>query len=122
MGVFQTEFEFILPKGYVDETGTLHKEGTMRLSTAADEILPMKDPRVQQNPAYLTIILLSRVITRLGSLKMITTKVIEGLFSSDIAYLQDMYNRINQTGSNTIKAICPKCEHQFEVEVQLMGE
>lgn len=122
MGILQTEFEFVLPKGYVDEAGTLHKEGTMRLATAADEILPMKDPRIQQNPAYLTIILFSRVVTRLGTLKMITPKVIEGLFASDLAYLQEMYNRINQSGANVIKTICPKCEHNFEVEVQSLGE
>lgn len=122
MGVLQTEFEFILPMGYVDEAGTLHKEGKMRLATAADEILPMKDPRIQQNPAYLTIILLSRVVTQLGSLKMITPKVIEGLFAGDLSYLQEMYNRINQIAANVIKTICPKCEHSFEVEVTSSGE
>ena len=122
MGVLQTEFEFVLPKGYVDESGTLHKEGAMRLSTAADEILPMKDPRVQQNPAYLTVILLSRVDSRLGSLKMITPKVIEEMFSGDFAYLQEIYNRINQNGSNAVKALCPKCEHKFDIEVQSPGE
>jgi len=117
MDVLQTEYEFILPKGYVDDEGNLHKEGKMKLSTAADEILPMKDPRVQGNPAYLTIILLSRVVTRLGNLKMITPKVIEGLFSTDFTYLQEMYTRINQNGSNSLKAVCPKCEHSFELEV-----
>ncbi len=122
MGILQTEFEFTLPMGYVDDTGTLHKEGTMRLATAADEILPMKDPRVQQNPAYLTVILLSRVVSRLGDLKMVTPKVIEGLFARDFGYLQDMYNRINQNGSNVIKTVCPKCEHSFEFEVQPSGE
>jgi hypothetical protein len=122
MGVLQTEFEFVLPKGYVDESGTLHKEGAMRLATAADEILPMKDPRVQQNPAYLTVILLSRVVSRLGNVKMITPKIVEGLFAGDFAYLQEMYNRINQNGSNVIKTVCPKCEHYFDVEVQLPGE
>jgi len=121
MEVLQTEFDFVLPMGYVDESGTLHKEGRIRLATAADEILPMKDPRVQQNPAYLTVILLSRVVTSLGSLKMITPKVIEGLFASDFAYLQEMYNRINQNGSNAIKTVCPKCEHNFDVEVQSQG-
>ncbi len=122
MEVLQTEFEFVLPKGYVDEEGNLHKNGTMRLSTAADEILPMKDPRVQGNPSYLTIILLSRVVKKLGSLNMISPKVIEGLFSGDFAYLQEMYARINQTGSNKLKAVCPKCENKFELEVQLQGE
>lgn len=122
MGVLQTEFEFTLPKGYVDDTGTLHKEGTMKLATAADEILPMKDPRVQQNPSYLTVILLSRVVTRLGSLQMITPKVIEGLFAGDFAFLQEMYNRVNQNGTSTMKAVCPKCEHKFDLEVQSQGE
>jgi hypothetical protein len=122
MGVVQTEFEFVLPTGYVDETGTLQQEGVMRLATAADEILPLKDPRVQQNPAYLTVILLARVVIRLGSLKMITPMVIEGLFAADFAYLQEMYNRINQSGSNVIKVVCPKCEQHFEIEAQSLGE
>jgi hypothetical protein len=119
---FTTEFEFVLPKGYVDEDGTLHKSGIMRLSTAADEILPMKDPRVQQNPAYLTIILLSRVVTRLGDLKMVNTRVIEGLFAADLGYLQEFYQRINSNGSSAVKATCPKCEHKFDTEVVPVGE
>jgi hypothetical protein len=122
MGVLQTEYDFILPRGYVDEEGNLHKNGKMRLSTAGDEILPMKDPRVQGNPAYLAVILLSRVVTSLGNLKMITPKVIESLFSGDFTYLQEMYTRINQNGSNTLKAVCPKCEHKFDIEVQFEGE
>jgi hypothetical protein len=122
MGVLQTEYDFSLPLGYVDDSGTLHKKGKMRLATAADEILPMKDPRVQSNPAYLTIILLSRVVTNLGDLKMITPLVIENLFTADFAYLQDMYTRINQNGSNVIKAVCPKCEHKFDIEVESLGE
>ena len=92
---FQTEIEFELPKGYVDEAGTLHRRGTMRLATAADEILPLRDPRVQQNDAYLTVIVLARVITRLGSLSDIHTGVIEGLYASDLAYLQRLYERLN---------------------------
>jgi len=122
MAVIQTEFPFTLPVGYVDEDGTLQKEGTMRLATAGDEILPLKDPRVQQNTAYLTIILLSRVITKLGSLQSITPQIIEGLFAADLASLQEMYNRINQTGTLMINAKCPKCEHSFEVEMQPSGE
>lgn len=122
MSVLQTEFEFTLPMGYVDEAGTLHKNGAMRLATAADEILPAKDPRVQQNPAYLTIVLLARVVIRLGSLNMINTKTIEGLFARDFSYLQEMYNRVNQNGSNTVKAVCPKCAHAFDVEVKPLGE
>jgi hypothetical protein len=119
---FQTEFEFTLPKGYVEEEAGIHRTGVMRLATAADEILPMKDPRVQQNPAYLTVILLSRVVTRLGDLKMVNTRVIEGLFSQDLVYLQNFYQRINGNGSNSLKAACPKCEHKFDVEVIPMGE
>ena len=92
---FQTEIEFELPKGYVDDTGTLHRRGTMRLATAADEILPLRDPRVQQNEAYLTVIVLARVITRLGSLPDVHAGVIEGLYASDLAYLQRLYDRFN---------------------------
>lgn len=86
---FQTEYEFMLPKGYVDSDGNLHKQGIMRLATAADEILPQKDPRVQANPSYLVVIVLSRVISKLGDLTNITPKTIEALFSSDLAFLQD---------------------------------
>jgi hypothetical protein len=92
---FQTEIEFELPKGYVDEAGTLHRRGTMRLATAADEILPLRDPRVQQNEAYLAIIVLARVITRIGSLPDIHTGVIEGLYASDLAHLQRLYEKFN---------------------------
>ncbi|WGM39573.1 hypothetical protein [Caulobacter sp. NIBR1757] len=113
--MLKTEFEFRLPKGYVDEDGNLHTDGVMRLATAADELLPMKDPRVRQNEAYLSVILLSRVVTRLGSLAMVTTMVIEGLFAADFAYLQDLYQRINSQGSDAFKVACPKCDHAFEV-------
>lgn len=119
---FQTEFEFVLPKGYVDEEGNLHKKGIMRLATAADEILPMKDARVQSNPSYLTVILFSRVITKLGNLQTINTKTIENLFASDLSFLQEFYRRINESGSARIKATCPKCEHQFELEIEPQGE
>ena len=119
---FQTEYEFTLPKGYVDSEGNLHKQGIMRLATAADEILPQKDPRVQQNPAYLAAIVLSRVITKMGDLTNITPKTIEGLFSSDLAFLQEFYSRINENGTTTIKAICPECEHEFELEHNGSGE
>src|SRR5580700_9499474 len=97
--MFQTEFEFQLPRGFIDAEGNLHRDGTMRLATAADEILPLKDPRVQANQAYLVIILFARVITRLGSLAAINPKVIEGFFSADLAYLQDFYNAINGDGT-----------------------
>lgn len=94
----------------------------MRLSNAADVILPQKDARVQQNPAYLVIILLSRVITKLGDLTHITPATIEGLFSSDLDYLQEFYQRINDNGSAAVTARCPKCEHQFDMEVAHVGE
>jgi hypothetical protein len=96
MSVISTEIEFTLPLGYRDADGNLHRNGVMRLATAGDEILPLKDHRVQGNPAYLSIIVLSRVIVRLGSLDMVNTKVVEDLFSADFAYLQELYNRINQ--------------------------
>lgn len=120
--LLQTEYEFILPKGYVDANGDLHRKGIMRLATAADEILPMKDPRVQQNPAYLTIIVMARVIVSLGTLSMIDTKVIEDLFSSDLAFLQDLYNRINGNGSSKIKVVCPQCQNAFDIEGSGSGE
>lgn len=113
----QTEFEFTLPQGYADQDGTLHTDGRMRLATAADEILPLKDPRVKSNEAYLTVILLSRVVTRLGTIDDVTPHVIENLFVSDLAYLQDLYGRVNERGADVIDAVCPACDEQFEVEV-----
>lgn len=92
----QTEFDFTLPRGYIDQHGQLHKQGRMRLATAMDEIAPLRDPRVRANQAYLVIILLSRVITKLGSIEVLDTSVVENLFSADLAYLQDLYRRINE--------------------------
>lgn len=106
---FKTEYEFTLPKGYVDPDGNVHKQGIMRLATAADEILPARDPRVQSNPAYLIIVLLARVVTKLGSLEEINTRVIEDLFAADLAYLREFYQRINNEGSARIEATCPQC-------------
>jgi len=119
--MFATEHEFTLPLGYADDEGNLHREGVMRLATAADEILPLRDPRVQGNEAYLIIILLSRVITRLGSLAQINPKIIEGLYASDLAYLQEFYNRINGEGSTQLSTVCPKCDHNFEVGLNNAG-
>jgi len=93
--MFQTEFEFTLPKGYLDSDGNLHRKGVMRLSTAIDEIAPLRDPRVKSNPAYATVIILSRVMTRLGALSEVTPMVVEGFFAQDLSYLQDFYRRIN---------------------------
>lgn len=120
--MFQTESEFVLPVGYVDEAGTLHRTGTMRMATAADEILPLRDPRVQQNEAYLIVIILSRVITNLGSVPHINPKVIEGLYAADLAFLQEFYNRLNRHGSAALQATCPQCEHQFSLAVSEPGE
>jgi len=91
----QTEFPFLLPKGYIGEEGTLQRKGLMRLATARDEIQPLRDARVKENEAYLTVIVLSRVITELGTLQQVTPHTIEGLFVEDLAYLQDLYARIN---------------------------
>jgi hypothetical protein len=120
--MLQTEFSFTLPHGYVDAEGNLHREGIMRMATAMDEIAPLKDGRVQSNPGYLVIILLSRVITRLGDLEHINPKVIEGLFAGDLAYLQDLYQRINVNGHNRMSVTCPHCEAAFEVELSDLGE
>jgi len=114
---FRTEFPFILPRGYVDPTnGTVYKHGVMRLATAKDEIVPLQDYRVQSNRAYLVILLLSRVITKLGELRSVDTDVIENLFSADLAYLQGFYNRINGTQTRKVAVACPECRHSFEVE------
>jgi hypothetical protein len=99
--MFQTEYEFTLPCGFLDEDGTLHKSGVMRRATAADEILPLKDPRVVKNEAYVIVILLSRVITRLGSVAAINPKVVESLFATDLEFLQGLYNRINRLDDHT---------------------
>ena len=118
----QTEFAFTLPRGYVDADGTLHRDGVMRLATAFDEIAPMKDPRVQANAAYLVIILLSRVIVRLGDLAAVNPKIIESLFASDLAYLQDLYTRLNENGHAAMTVTCPHCEAAFDVEAGPVGE
>jgi hypothetical protein len=118
---FVTEVGFELPKGYVDADGTLHRTGTMRLATAADEIYPLKDPRVQSWPAYLIVILLSRVVTRLGTLSDVNAGVIERLFSEDLAHLQDLYNRINGLTPRTLTTTCPDCGRDHQVEVPLLG-
>lgn len=114
----QTEYEFTLPQGYVDEFGNLHKKGTMRLATAKDEILPQKDPRVLGNPSYLTVILLSRVLTKLGSLDDVSPNTIENLFVQDLSYLQELYNRIND-GSVFFDTKCPHCNKTHEVRIDM---
>jgi hypothetical protein len=118
----QTEYEFTLPKGYVDSAGTVHQRGKMRLATARDEVEPLRDSRVQENDAYLTIVILARVVTSLGTLTHINPKVIEDLFASDIAYLQDLYGIINFGDPDALKAL--EDERPFfrpEVEEVVVG-
>lgn len=93
----------------------------MRLATAYDEIAPLRDPRVMSNPAYLVVILLSRVVTRLGSLQQVNPGVIENLFAADLAYLQDLYRRVNENGSTRLAVTCPHCQGDFEVETAGLG-
>src|SRR5947207_5287839 len=112
--MIQTEYSFTLPIGYQDKDGTLHREGMMRLATAADEILPLKDPRVQSNPAYLTVIVLSRVISKLEGVADVNPKVIENLYAGDVSYLQSLYQKLNTDGKAAQKVICPNCKHDFE--------
>jgi hypothetical protein len=118
----QTEFEFTLPRGYIDSDGNLHRQGVMRLANARDEILPLEDPRVRRNEAYLLIILLSRVVTRLGDAREVNPGVIERLFAADLAYLQGLYNRINGNGSSKHAIVCPHCDEKFEMELEPVGE
>lgn len=116
----QTEYEFQLPKGYLDSNGDLHQKGVMRLATAADEILPLRDQRVQQNSGYLSIILLSRVITKLGTLPAINTRIIEGLYTMDLVYLQDLYQRINTTETPNYKVRCTHCDMESEIPLDFL--
>ncbi|MCH7624546.1 MAG: phage tail assembly protein [Chloroflexi bacterium] len=113
--MLQTEFEFHLPKGYVDQEGSVHREGTMRLATAMDEIIPLRDPRVKGNEAYLSIMILSRVITSLGTLSDVNTGVIERMFTADLGYLQELYRSVNEDASLG-RVACPSCSTEFEVE------
>lgn len=117
---FQTEYEFELPRGYVDQNGEVHKKGVMRLATAADEIMPLRDPRVQQNPGYLTIVLLSRVVTKLGTLQAINNRIIENLFTIDMAFLQDLYQRINMQEIPAYKVVCPHCQKAFDLPLDFL--
>jgi hypothetical protein len=119
--MLRTEYDFTLPLGYLDPDGTLRRTGTMRLATAADEIQPLRDSRVAQNSAYLIVILLSRVITRIEGVDLITPKVIEDLFAADLAYLQDFYNEINRVDEVGRSVLCPNCRQSFELEVERLG-
>jgi hypothetical protein len=119
--VLVVEHPFELPRGYIDHDGNLHREGVMRLATAADEIYPMKDPRVQGLPAYLIVILLSRVVVRLGTLPQVDPGVIENLFAEDLTYLQELYNRINGLAGRRVAVRCPHCDGEFEAELAPPG-
>ncbi len=117
----KTEYEFTLPKGYVDSEGNLHRQGVMRLASAKDEIIPLTDPRVARNKAYMIIVLLSRVIRRLGTMESVHTGVIENLFAADLRYLEELYNRINED-EVSVRVKCPSCGHDFEKEFGSLGE
>ena len=113
----RTEFEFELPRGYVDAAGTVHRHGAMRLSTAKDELIPLRDVRVRENPPYLSVVLLGRVITRLGTLPDVHDGIVENMFASDLAFLQDFYQQINAEGHTRASVTCPSCAESFEVEL-----
>ncbi len=113
----RTEFEFDLPRGYLDASGTLHKQGVMRLATARDELLPLHDDRVRENPAYLTVVLLARVVTQIGAINDVHAGVIENLFASDLAFLQDLYRRVNREGDTRAAVTCPACSCEFTVDM-----
>lgn len=111
--MMQIEFPFTLPCGFVDAQGMLHCEGVMRLATALDEVEPLQDPRVRQNEAYLGILLLSRVVVRLGSFSPVPVPVIERLFAADFSFLQELYLQINESGSTMAETACPTCRTHF---------
>lgn len=117
----QTEFEFTLPMGYVDKSGNVHRTGIMRLATAMDEIAPLQDMRLRQNEAYLIIILLARVIVKLGDLPDVNTGVVENLFAADLAYLQEFYRQINESGTTVKALVCPECNKEIEVDLVDLG-
>jgi hypothetical protein len=112
-----TEFAFTLPRGYVDASGTVHRDGVMRLATARDELVPLHDDRVRENAAYLTVVLIARVITRLGTIDDVHPGLVENFFATDLAFLQDLYRRINTEGHTHASVTCPSCQHQFTVDV-----
>jgi hypothetical protein len=112
-----TEFPFTLPRGYVDTTGVAHRDGVMRLATARDELVPLRDDRVRENPAYLTVVLLARVVERIGAIQDVHAGVIENLFAADLAFLQDLYRRVNQEGHTRAAVVCPSCDNGFEVDI-----
>ena len=113
----RTEFPFELPRGYVDGSGNVHRSGVMRLATGRDELVPLRDDRVRENPAYLSVVLLARVVTRLGTIDDIHAGIVENMFATDVAFLQDLYRRVNQEGHTRAGVTCPACSHSFAVDV-----
>lgn len=120
--MLQIEHDFTLPMGLLGDDGALHQDGTMRLATAADEIMPLQDPRVQRNPAYLTVILLSRVVVRLDGIEPVTPKTVESLFAADLAFLQDLYNRVNDVEEAPATVVCPRCGEEAVSGHDRLGE
>jgi hypothetical protein len=112
-----TEFPFTLPRGYVDNTGRIHREGVMRLATARDELVPLHDDRVRENPAYLTVVLLARVVTRIGTITDVHAGIMENLFATDLAFLQELYKRINTEGHTRAVVVCSACKHEMTVDL-----
>ena len=110
-----TVFDFELPKGFVDSQGVVHKRGKMRLATAGDEISATRDPRVLSNPSYLTIVVLAAVITELEGVDAVIPSTVERFFTADLAFLQDMYQRINNVEPPTMRAVCPDCGKVHEI-------
>ncbi|MBO5550350.1 MAG: phage tail assembly protein, partial [Lachnospiraceae bacterium] len=111
----ETVYDFTLPKGYLDGSGELHRNGKMRLATAGDEISATRDPRVLSTPSYLTIVILSKVITEIEGVQSVSATLVEKLFTADLAFLQDMYQRINDIEPPVLTAVCPDCGKTFEV-------
>lgn len=111
----ETVYDFTLPKGYLDSAGILHRKGKMRLATAGDEISATRDPRVLSNPSYLTIVILGKVVTELEGVEMVTANLIERLFTADLAFLQDMYQRINDIEPPMMETVCPECGKVYQV-------
>jgi hypothetical protein len=112
-----TEFAFTLPRGYVDPSGAVHREGVMRLATARDEIEPLRDADVRKNEAYLAVLLLARVVTRIGDVADVTPDVIEELYAADFDHLQRLYERLNTDGEAVGAVTCPHCAQAFEVDL-----
>ena len=117
-----TVYDFELPRGYVDSTGAVHRRGRMRLATAGDEISATRDPRVLANPSYLTVVVLSRVITEIEGMESLVPNIIERFFTADLAFLQDMYTRINSIEPPEMTVVCQDCGKTMRVPVNFTRE